>query len=574
MSDELFLPRIWKPVLDAMPQGLVAVDSTGKIIYFNPYAEMALGIRAGEALGHHFREIFCPSLPLNQCWVNIALVAAEPVRQHRFIMERAEGQRHVLEANFTPVRDRDKKVMAAIIALQEMNGANPLRERLQQIEETHEAILGSIADGLFTVDHEWRLTSFNRAAERMTGWRESEVLGKFCSQVLKSDRCREGCPLASTLERRQNLFDYEVTIQDRDEQPKKVSVNTAVLNNRDGVPIGGVVTFRDTSLLQKLQEDLRDAAQFEGMIGKHKKMQEIFELIAEVADSDATVLIMGESGTGKELAANALVRRSRRRNQPLVKVNCSVFPETLLESELFGHVKGAFTDARQDRLGRFELANGGTILLDEVGEMSPNAQLKLLRVLEEREFERVGSSATIKIDVRVIAATNQNLPRLVQDKRFREDLYYRLNVIPLILPPLRERRSDLPLLTEYFLAKYRLLTGKPVTQINDRAMDLLMSFDYPGNVRELENAVEHAFARATGNVITEQKLPLAIRQNEKSRASADCPEENNGECERIRRALQQTHWNRHRAARLLGMSRITLWRRMKALGMVNEAEEA
>ncbi|MDZ7292126.1 MAG: sigma 54-interacting transcriptional regulator [candidate division KSB1 bacterium] len=570
MIDELISTRVLKSVLDAIPQGLVMVNSAGNIIYFNPYAEMALGIRASDALGHHFREVFCPSLPLNQCWVNIALLAATPLRQHRFEMERPNGQRHLLEANFTPLRDQSENVIAAIISINAINGSSPLTERLQQTEETRDAILASITDGLFTVDHEWRITSFNRAAERMTGFRESEVLGKFCSQVLKTDRCHEGCPLATTLEHHQSLFDYEVTIHDRNDQPQKISVNTAVLNNRDGTPIGGIVSFRDTTLLKKLQADLQTTTQFEGMVGRHKKMLEIYELITEVADSDATVLIMGESGTGKELVANAIVRRSRRRDKPFVKVNCSVFPETLLESELFGHVKGAFTDARQDRLGRFELANGGTIFLDEVGEMSANAQLKLLRVLEEEKFERVGSSTTIKVDVRVIAATNQNLPHLVQEKRFREDLYYRLNVIPIVLPPLRERRTDLPLLVDHFLTKYRLLTGKPITQLGDAAMDLLMRYDYPGNVRELENAIEHAFARTTGNVITEQKLPLAIRHHSVIHETVTTPEKGNGECERIFQALEQARWNRNRAARFLGISRITLWRRMKALGMVEE----
>jgi PAS domain S-box-containing protein len=573
MTNELFSRRAWKKVLDAIPQGLAAVDSAGNIVYFNPYAEMALGIRASDALGHHFRDIFCPSLPLSRCWVNLALEAEERVRHHRFEMERPNGQRHQLEADLTPVRDQKGEVVAAIISLQEVNGSNPLAERLQRIEEAHEAILGSIADGLFTVDHEWRITSFNRAAERMTGWRENEVLGKFCSQVLKTDRCREGCPLAATLERNQNLFEYNVTIHDQSDQPKKVSVNTAVLYNRDGAPIGGVVSFRNMGLLKKLQENLHFSAQFEGIVGKHKRMLEIYELIAEVADSDATILIMGESGTGKEMVANAIVRRSRRYDKPYVRVNCSVFPESLLESELFGHVKGAFTDARHDRTGRFELAHGGTIFLDEVGEMSPNAQLKLLRVLEEKEFERVGSSETIKVNVRVIAATNQNLPRLVQEKRFREDLYYRLNVIPIVLPPLRERRSDIPFLLDHFMAKYRLITGKPITQMSDHAMDLLMSHDYPGNVRELENAIEHAFARTTGNMIIEQKLPLAIRQHMDSR-KISAPDHTDGEGQRILQALEQAHWNRNRAAQLLGISRITLWRRMKTLGILNGAEAA
>jgi len=319
---------------------------------------------------------------------------------------------------------------------------------------------------------------------------------------------------------------------------------------------------------------LRFTTQFEGIVGKHKRMLEIYELIAEVANAEASVLIMGESGTGKEMVANAIVKRSHRRNQPYVKVNCSVFPETLLESELFGHVRGAFTDARNDRIGRFELANRGTILLDEVGEISPAAQVKLLRVIEEKQFERLGSSETIKVDVRVIAATNQDLPRLVQQKRFRNDLYYRLNVIPITLPALRERRSDIPLLVDHFLAKYRLLTGKPIEQITDQALDLLMGYDFPGNVRELENSIEHAFARTTGNVITEQKLPLAIRQHTHTRVEVACPNEHDEECQRILRALEQAHWKRNQAARRLGISRITLWRRMKSLGLLNQPEAA
>jgi PAS domain S-box-containing protein len=404
LTDDLFSSRVWRKLLDTVHQGLVAVDNAGNIVYFNPYAAMALGIRAEDVIGHHFREVFCPSLPLNQCWVNLAIAAKETRRRHRFEMEKPNGQRHTLEADLTPVHDRNGEVIAAIISVQEANGADLFAGRLHQMKETHEAILRSIAEGLFTVDHEWRITSFNRAAERSTGFHESEVLGKFCNQVLRADCCREGCPLAVTLEQKQALCDYEVTIRDRHGQPKRVTLNTAVLYDRDGAPIGGVVSFRDVSLLKKLQEDLHATTQFEGMVGRHKRMLEIYELIAETADSDATVLIMGESGTGKEMAANALVRHSRRRDKPFVKVNCSVFPETLLESELFGHVKGAFTDARHDRIGRFELANTGTIFLDEVGEMSANAQLKLLRVLEEREFERVGSSETIKVDVRVLAA--------------------------------------------------------------------------------------------------------------------------------------------------------------------------
>lgn len=565
MGNDLFPNGSWAAVLDAIPQGLVAVDSAGEIHYFNPYAETALGIRADDALGQHFRNVFCPSLPMTQCWVNIALENRHTVRHHCFEMEHSHGKKHQLEADLTLLSTPGGQTVGAIISIQE-SATDALTEEAHRVEETpHEAILGSIADGLFTVDHEWRITSFNRAAERITGLREHEVLGKFCSQVLQSDRCLEGCPLAMTLERHEHFFDYEVVIHDRNDQPKTITVNTAVLYNREREPVGGVVSFRDLSLLQRCQTDLHATTQFEGIVGKHRTMLEIYEFIAEIADSDASVLIMGESGTGKEKVAEAIVRRSARLDKPYIKVNCSVFPETLLESELFGHIKGAYTDARHDRTGRFELADSGTIVLDEIGEISPAAQVKLLRVLEEKTFERVGSSKTIKVDIRVIASTNQDLPRLVREKRFREDLYYRINVIQIILPPLRERRSDIPLLIDHFIARYRIITGKPITRISDRAMDLLMCYDYPGNVRELEHAIEHAFARTSGNVITEQKLPLALRQQQSGSEEETCPEKTNGEYHRILQTLEKTRWNRNQAAQLLGISRITLWRRMKYL---------
>jgi PAS domain S-box-containing protein len=440
----------------------------------------------------------------------------------------------------------------------------PLHERLHRIEETHEAILNSIADGVFTVDHEWRITSFNRAAERITGLRSRDLLGQFCRRVLDSDRCREGCPLALTLEQNRNLFDYEVALRHQNDSPCNVRANTAVLYDRQGNPAGGVVTFRDPARFERLGEEAETVPHFEGLIGQHPSMMAIYDLIAEVADSDATVLILGDSGTGKEMIANALVRRGSRSDCPFVKVNCSAFPETLLESELFGHVRGAFTDARSDRIGRFEKADGGTIFLDEVGEIPLSSQVKLLRVLEEGTFERLGSSDTLQADVRVIAATNQDLPHQVRDRRFRDDLYYRLNVIPILLPPLRERRDDIPLLLDHFLAKYRRLTKKLIGQISDQAMDLFLGYDYPGNVRELENAVEHAFARTAGNIITEQKLPLALqRQIPAGELRSESSPPIDAEKQRILQALNQAHWNRNQAAQLLGMSRVTLWRRMK-----------
>ncbi|KAA3658685.1 MAG: AAA family ATPase, partial [Calditrichaeota bacterium] len=311
-----------------------------------------------------------------------------------------------------------------------------------------------------------------------------------------------------------------------------------------------------------------------GLVGKNKKMKEVFNLIHEISDSHATVLILGKSGTGKELVANAIQKLNSRRDKPYVKVNCAAIPDALLESELMGHVKGAFTDAQQDRIGRFELAHSGTIFLDEVGDLTPSAQMRLLRILEQGEFQRLGSSRTQKIDVRVLAATNRDLWEMVQEGNFREDLYYRLNVIPVFLPPLSERSDDLPLLIEHFITKYRILTHKQVKEISDQAWDLLMAYPYPGNVRELENIIEHAFARTKGHVITANKLPFYLRQYTPLQNQPQ-PQQSNGhqeedEAAQIRRVLQQCHWNRSLAAKNLGMSRTTLWRRMRELDLIDD----
>ena len=566
-AEDWFSSPVWRCVLDAVPSGLVAVDHEGTVVYFNPYAEMAVGVPAEQAVGQHFRDVFCPSLPLDRCWVSNALVEGANLRDHRFLLEHPTGARYSLTGDLTPVRSRDGSVLGAIVAVQETDAATA---EPQPGDGAHaEAIVDSIADGLYTVDHEWRITSFNRAAERITGLREAEVVGQVCSTVLETDKCAGGCPLAATLQRSESLFGNQIILRSTSEHSCPVVANTAVLADRDGQAIGGIVSFRDAALLSRVQRDLGAETQFEGMVGNHPAMREVYELLAEVADSDASVLILGESGTGKEMVADALVHRSRRRDQPCVKVNCSAFPETLLESELFGHVRGAFTGADHERAGRFRHADGGTLFLDEIGEISPAAQLKLLRVLEEKEFEPLGTSATVKVDARIIAATNRDLPRLVRERRFRDDLYYRLNVVTVLLPPLRARRDDIPLLVDYFLAKYRLVTGKPISVVEPRAMDLLLGYDYPGNVRELENAIEHIFARTSGTTAVVEKLPLAIRH-----ASEPVDGATNGDGRRILDALHEARWNRDRAARALGISRTTLWRRMKSLGIADEPEQS
>ncbi|OQX88976.1 sigma-54-dependent Fis family transcriptional regulator [candidate division KSB1 bacterium 4484_87] len=434
-------------------------------------------------------------------------------------------------------------------------------------ELTHD-ILDSIAEGLFTVDKDFKINYFNRAAEEITGMKRAEVLGKFCKHIFKSNLCFIQCPIAQVLESGTNIYDLDSKIRDQAGRLIPVKMNVAILRNSDGEPIGGVISFRDVSDLAILQEKHTRKFQFHGIVGHSKSMHEIFELIEEISDSDASVLIQGESGTGKEMIANAIQATSQRKDRPFVKVNCSVFSPQLLASELFGHVKGAFTGAIRDRKGRFELADGGTIFLDEVGEMPLQMQLQLLRVLQEGTFERVGESKTHTVDVRVIAATNKNLVESIKKGEFREDLFYRLNVIPVSVPPLRDRPEDVPYLVKHFLKKFSLIYGKKINDIEDPALELLVEYTWPGNIRELENALEYAFVRTRdSSTIALNKLPLSVRGGVSSvRAQyASCLESD--ECSLILKLLEKHKWNKTRVAQELGISRSTLWRKMKHLNL-------
>ncbi len=442
-----------------------------------------------------------------------------------------------------------------------------------QNEKLTEIILDSLGEGLFTVDKNFRVQTINRAAERLLGIKREKSLGDFCKNVFRTMRCYGECPIQKVLEENKNVFDLENEMTHVSGRRLKVQLNAAVLREENGEPIGGVISFRDMTHLEEIHKNLFSRTNFHGIIGTHKSMQEIYDLIEEVADSDSSVLIQGESGTGKELIANAIQKTSKRRDKPFIKVNCSVFPPDLLASELFGHVKGAFTDAVKDRVGRFEMADGGTIFLDEIAEMPLQMQVHLLRVLQEGTFERVGESVTRKVNVRIIAATNKDIRKEMMAGRFREDLYYRLNVIPIYAPPLRERKCDIPHLVRYFMQKFSMITGKKIKEIDDEAMDLLLSYEWPGNVRELENSIEYAFARTKGKIIHASKLPPNVRLNTRCLGesaetfkSQSLPE--TSELQIIRHTLEKVKWNRSKAAEILGMGRTTLWRKMRQYGLL------
>ena len=439
-------------------------------------------------------------------------------------------------------------------------------------------VIASMADGLFIMDATGRIVSWNPAMERISGYSAAEALGRTC-RLLGCSRCfGQECPadmeqcgvmtLNGTSEARECLLRH------RDGHSVAVIKNASAVIDEAGRLLGVVETVTDMSELIRARQRAEETAQrlgevhrFADIIGKSEAMRQVFAAIRAAAASDATTLIHGDSGTGKELVAGAIHFNGSRARGPLVAVNCSALSETLLESELFGHVRGAFTGASRDRIGRFEEADGGTIFLDEIGDLSPFIQVKLLRVLQEREIERVGESRRRPVNIRVITATNVDLPMLVREGRFREDLYYRLKVFPIRLPSLRERREDIPLLIGHFVARQNDRTGKRVQGLTPDALRLCMDYSWPGNVRELENTVEHAFVLCTAERIDIRDLPLEIRQAAEtgrfhSFRSSALPSPRLTR-DRLLLLLRDCAYNKAEVARRLDISRTAVWKHMK-----------
>ena len=435
----------------------------------------------------------------------------------------------------------------------------------------YDTLFENLAEGVFTISNRWRITSFNRRAQEITGFKREEVLGRNCWDIFRSDLCKSNCPLKLTMETGVVRMDQDVRIVDREGQAQSILVNTSVLKNNHGLVVGAVETFRPIARLEGNEaEGVTLGEQPAQIVGQSPELHKVLNMLPDVAASDATVLIEGESGTGKELIAKAVHAQGPRSTGPFVAVNCSALAETLLESELFGHVKAAFTGAVSNKVGRFELAKGGTLFLDEVGEIKPEIQIKLLRVLEERVFERVGGTRPIRMDSRIIAASNKTLAQEVGKGRFREDLFYRLRTVPLSIPPLRDRASDIPILVEHFIDVFNRVYGKGVRGVDPKALRFLQRYPWPGNVRELEHALEYAFVFVKGPIITLSHLP----ELDASRTpdTNPVPKEAAGgwEDERItiQRALEKARGRRSAAAHRLGISRSTLWRKMKLYGLV------
>jgi len=432
-----------------------------------------------------------------------------------------------------------------------------------------EAILESISDGVFTVDMEWRITSFNRAAEEITGVPRREALGRRCSEVFRSSMCEAECALRKTLKTGRPVIGKSGYIIDSDGNRIPISVSTAVLRDAAGRVTGGAETFRDLSEVEELRRELEGKVQVGDLTSRSPLMQRVFEVLPAIAASPSTVLILGETGTGKELVARTVHSLGPRPQGPFIAVNCGALPETLLESELFGYKAGAFTGANKDKPGRFTLARGGTIFLDEIGEVSPALQVRLLRVLQERTYEPLGGTRSESSDARIMVATNKDLAEQVRRGVFREDLYYRVNVVRVELPPLRRRMEDIPLLVEHFSARFNRLQQKAVAGISTEALSLLLAHDWPGNIRELENVIERAFILCGKGRIGIEHLPEELTALRAAAGTASDVRSAHDilDAQAIRAALERNAFSRQAAAKELGIHKTTLFRRMKTLGI-------
>jgi PAS domain S-box-containing protein len=555
-------------VLDSLADGVFTVDINWRITSFNRSAEALTGWTQAEAIGKSCREIFHSNVCGDACLLGRSIRDGRTIVDKPIYIEKKDGTIVPVSISAAPFLDHEGKVIG---------GVETFRDTTSSIK--NHIILDSIADGVFTVDRNWQITSFNRAAELITGWTADDAVGRFCSDIFHSSICGKNCAIALSLYSGKPISNLSITITNARGDNIPISISAAPLIDAAGNIIGGVETFRDLTAITILRKQLTKNYTFAEIISKSAAMQRIFNILPDIARSPSTVLISGESGTGKELVARAIFNASNRADKPFVIVNCGALPETLLESELFGYKAGAFTDAKKDKIGRFAAAETGTLFLDEIGDIPHSLQVKLLRVLQNRVYEPLGSNTSVRADARIITATNRNLQDLVQQGLFREDLFYRLNVVKIHLPPLRERKEDIPLLTDHFIRQFSSSQGKDIVGIASTALNILMRYDFPGNIRELENIIEYAFILCDGGYIQPQHLPEPFYTGDNSpkakTETAPAAKQTLDEIEKqaIYLALEKNRWGRMDTCRELGISKDTLRRKIERYGLKNTAED-
>ena len=502
------------------------------------------------------------------------ITGASPQISVKLRFRQGKGRSLLCQGQMSPVFAEGGRIIAAVLKFTPMalsRGDRSAKTGLAYLARTdHQQIVDCLPQGVFSIDTQWKIRSFNRRAEEMTGLKREDALGKYCWQVFRAGGCRSECPFEKVFQQGVEEEKYQMGVACPDGSFKEFRAVASPLEDEKGALIGGIQTFLSPVNPKGVKARLRTET-FHGMVGKSRAMQIIFSRLSDIAKSPSNVLITGESGTGKELVARAIHSLSRVKKGPFQAVNCSALAESLLESELFGHEKGAYTGAERTKPGRFELASGGSLFLDEIGEMDPGLQVKLLRVLDHKEFERVGSNRSLPLKARIVSATHRDLDARQESGEFRTDLFYRLRTIPIHLPPLRERREDIPLLVNFFIEKFNHRYGKAVRMLDPVVMKTFMEHDWPGNVRELERVMENAFVFVKGPIIFPRCLPPKIKAV--TPKAAPQTQNTSPEKERIIQALEQAGQKRAQAASLLGMSRSSLWRRMKQYGLLETAPQ-
>ena len=563
----------WLNILDELNIGAFTVDIQRQISSMNQSAQALIGLRDTEAIGKDCREVFTGVPCLAECpFKGTGLPStAEPVIQ----IQDEDQTTHLVTRMASPVFGPDHQVVGCMTILQDHSPIADLIDRIHYEEQSLKIILDNLEIGIFTVDRSGHITFFNTEAEKISGYNRREILGKPCTAVFEGESAQEVCLLKDTIVDGISRNSGQGHMTARDGVTIPIRANYMALRNEKGTVVGGLTTFHDLTLVLQLKQAMKDRYTFHDLIGKSIEMHHVFEMVNVVASTDATTLIEGKTGTGKDLLAKVIHSASRRSDKPFVKVNCAAIPDNLLESEMFGYVKGAFTGADKDKSGRFQEADGGTIFLDEIGDLPLALQAKLLRVLEDKEFYRLGSRHTVKVNVRIISASNRNLENLVKKRLFREDLYYRLNVFRIVLPELKDRQVDLPILIGHILRRLCAARGARLPEVSEKVMEILLNYHYPGNVRELENILEHTLIICQERTLQPRHLPEYLLMHEAARKAAplvrlkhlDVSEEK--EREILISLLQHHNWHRSKTAKALGMDRTTLWRKIKKYEIVS-----
>ena len=561
----------WLELLDELNIGAFMADRKRLIRSINYTAQAIMELKAAELIGKDCRDIFTGVKCTRACVFS--------KDYHTFdgsdmpVTDLDENGRHVLTRFAAPVYDADGHLAGCLTILQDHSPIYDLIDRVHYEERSLKMTLDNLDIGIYTVNRGGLVTFFNDAAERISGHSRKQLLGEHFSVLFGDLPTKDPSLMQTAMSTGRPQQNRRGKIMDSDNVPVPINAKYLALKNEKGAIVGGLATFQDLTLVSQLSKAIRERYTFHDMIGKDPAMQKIFAMVHAVAASDTTILIEGPTGTGKDLLAKVIHSTSNRSKKPFVKINCAAIPENLIESEMFGYVKGAFTGADRDKPGHFQAAAGGTIFLDEIGDLPIALQAKLLRVLEDREFYPLGSRQTEKVDVRIISATNRGLDEMVAEGLFRADLYYRLNVMRMELPPLVDRRSDLPLLIRHIMRQLCAAKSIRMPDISGPAMRILLNLDYPGNVRELENILEHALIICQNERIRPEHLPEYIHNRNLSApivihaAAHTNPADLNDDHRRILDTLQQYHGNRGKTAQALGMNRSTLWRKMKRYGI-------